>query len=273
MTKKNGIIAGLFVLILLPIVAVTVYFVGQQQDVRSRAATPTPTVTGTQSGSTQQLASCPAPAQVQNVTVVYPDNTVTPNSFTSAACTWDAVTGAASYTVKITQVETNTVVKNDTTTNTHYSFPVAQTNTYQCDVSAVAACGTAGPVGTGQALCQINGLVSSPTPTPLVQVTSGPTPTPGPSVCGYSCTTSAGCTSGLICAIATNGQGYCAQPNLQQACVASPSLSACCIPPATTTTPRPTIPPTGGTTDTVIAGVGVLSTIATGIFLLLKAGL
>lgn len=185
-------------------------------------------------------------------------------SLVQANCTWNAVDGASSYKITITEVDTNTLIKSDTVQppTTKYVFPVTQGRTYKCDVSAVSSCGAAGIQGSGQALCQVEGLISSPSATPV--------PTSAQSSCGYSCQTTADCQSGLVCVISGSGAGYCARQDLQQQCGANPTVNNCCVPP-TQPPPPPTLPPTGAAENTVAAGIGIVTMISAGIFLLWKS--
>jgi hypothetical protein len=171
--------------------------------------------------------SCTTPPQVSTVEVNYPSCAGAQCSFVEADCTWDAVSGAANYSVKITEVETGTVVKNVTAggSATSYTFPVTQGKTYRCETSAVNACGTSGPAGVGEAICEVDGTldpVPSSTPTPT------PTPSPSPVACGMSCTTSANCQTGYVCLKMPTGTGYCANPAYQQSCINNPSIDSCC---------------------------------------------
>ena len=205
--------------------------------------------------STANAQSCTTPDAPQNVTVDYPSCQGTQCSFTDADCNWGAVSGAANYSVKVTEVDSNTVVKNTTVSSgTTYTFPVTQNKTYRCDVSAVNSCGTAGAAGSGQALCAVDGLTVStaPSATPVV------TPTPVPVACGMSCTSTTDCQSGLTCLKLANGTGYCANPAYQQACLNNPSVNSCCQAPPKPT-PPPVLPKSGLLDNTVtISVIGVV---------------
>jgi len=122
----------------------------------AQTATPVPTT-----------ASCPVPAQVQNVKVEYPGCTGTQCSFANATCSWGASTDATQYQLTITEVETNTSVKNEKvpTTTTTVTFPVTQGKTYKCNVSGVNACGTSGVAGSYSLLCETDALLE-PTAAP-----------------------------------------------------------------------------------------------------------
>ncbi len=149
------------------------------------ATTPTPTsgvvVTPT--------PSCQVPSVVSNVKVEYPSCEGSQCSFEQASCSWDALTGATSYAVKISQTESGEVVRNDTATSstTKVVFSVVQNKTYQCDISAVNSCGT-GPAGTHSLLCAVEGVELTPTPVPtstpeptiIAQITPIPTSAPAP---------------------------------------------------------------------------------------------
>ncbi len=203
--------------------------------------------------------SCTTPPQVSTVEVNYPSCAGAQCSFVEADCTWDAVSGAANYSVKITEVDSGTVVKNVTVggSSTSYTFPVTQKKTYRCETSAVNACGTSGPAGVGEAICEVDGgldPVPSATPTP----TPTPTPKHSPLACGMSCTTTTDCKTGFICLKMPTGTGYCANPSYQQACIDSPSVNSCCKAPPKPT-PPPELPKSGLMDNTVTIGViGVL---------------
>lgn len=207
MKDKKVLIIGLLVTVLLVAIPLTVYIANQQQDVRSSAqvdstvatlptntpspsptnlptstpaltSTPTltptiattitPTLTPTATGS-----ACQTPDAVSSVELNYPSCQGTQCNFTQADCTWAAVNGATSYSIKVTQVDSGTVTKTDTVAapTVMYAFAVEQGKTYRCDIAAINSCGTSGPVGSAQALCSVDGQVGSPTP---VQPTTPP---------------------------------------------------------------------------------------------------
>ncbi len=130
----------------------------------------------TQAQTATPTTACTTPAQPTGVTMDYPSCVGTQCNFTQALCSWNAVTGASSYNVTFTNVDTNTVVQTQTVQSgtTQLVFPVNQGKTYKCDVSAVNSCGTAGPVGSYSLLCQTNGLVSTTTPAVTTVATAGP---------------------------------------------------------------------------------------------------
>lgn len=140
-------------------------------------------------------------------------------AFDTASCSWDAVTGAASYNIKITQVESGTVIRNDSVgaSTTRIVFPVIQGKTYQCDISAVNSCGATGGTGSHSLTCEVGGIFPSVTPIPTVPagVTVFPTAT----------------------------------PTFPPAATTAPTI-------ITQITPTPTLPPTGDLSTTIVMGVG-----------------
>lgn len=140
------------------------------------AATPT-TATGTITPTT--AGACAVPDVVSNVEFNYPSCAGTQCNFTEASCSWAAVNGATSYSVKITQVDSGTITSTNSVTSpgVTFSFPVEQGKTYRCDISAVSTCGTSGPAGSAQELCAVDGQVGSPVPTTRPQVIPTVVPT------------------------------------------------------------------------------------------------
>ncbi len=222
MNKKNIVILGAIGAVALTLVGISTLLLTQgNQDIRSRADTPdtttpiippttappaanpittqdtgggaplttqdgtaTPTATVTPPTPTTASANnaCQTPAAMTGVTVEYPYCEGEECSFVQADCTWNPASGASGYTVVVTEVDTNTVVKNETATpdTTKTVFPVTQGKTYKCDVSAVNACGQVGVASSHQLLCEVDGLVASPTPSlaPTPIATDTPTTVP-----------------------------------------------------------------------------------------------
>lgn len=264
MNKQTIVGLGVFAILLI-VIPVTVFFINStdttSQDIRSLAAETAPTATPT--------VSCQAPPTVSNVAVTYPSCDSNNNcALDQAKCSWDAVTtGVTNYAVKITEVDSSTVIKNESVSSptTEYVFPVTQGKTYECQVSALNACGATGPAGIATALCQIEGQLTTPTSTPAVTTTVAPTsppaigapvtPTPIPPTaviraCAYTCATDTDCQQGLVCVATSNGKSYCAKPEFSEICKQTPSESTCCM------GPQPTIPPTGSTETSVVVGAG-----------------
>lgn len=250
-------------------IAAAVILVGQSQDIRSRAQTPT----GGGGGS------CPVPLAVSNVFMQFPAcDSAGQCDLTKANCSWDAYPNATSYRLKITEVDSNTMVKDEsvsasTTTDT---FPVTANKTYRCEVAAVNQCGT-GPYGSDQIICSVQGTILptpspspapslSPRPSPSPTVAPSAVPTPQPLTCGaLGCAGgTVSCGTGLICVQANNGSSYCALPQYANACQQSPSNAACCSAPVTQASPKPipsTLPPSGIADDRnflLIVGLGLL---------------
>lgn len=274
----------LLIVITLVVVAIplTLFVLNQQQDIRSNASTgltDAPVVIPTNTpvpspGTALADAACTPPNQVVNVKMDYPANTGgTTYNFTQASCTWDAVSGATSYSIKITQVESSSVVKTDSVPSgtTTYAFTVTPNNTYKCEISAVNSCGT-GPAGSDQLLCKTDTIPTTP-PSPTEAPTVAPT-TPVAAACGTPCTDGTTCAAGLTCITAANSTRYCTIPAYQNACALGPGVTSCCTAPGVTvspTIPIPTaLPPTGVTTTTIWLGLGGIAiTIIGGLLLLL----
>lgn len=180
-------------------------------------------------------ASCPLPASPTNILVEYPGCQGDNCSLAQASCSWGAVAGATSYSVKITEVDTTTIIKSETvTTNDVYLFPVTQNRTYRCEVSAINSCGT-GPAGQHELLCKVESLTEQKS-------------------CGQPCTTQSECIAGTTCIQTSTGGSVCAVSGSQTACQASPGIATCC----SAAPIGGQTPPTVGTTENMfmIAGVG-----------------
>lgn len=265
MDIKKALLVFAPLVLIVGVIGVTVLLLSQPQDTRSSAQVPNlPAPTA--------VPACQTPAQVTNVRMSYPNCPENSQEciFTEASCTWDAVTGATSYTVKATQVESGAVAKNETISapTTKIVFPVTAGKTYQCDVSAVNACGAGAP-GSDSLLCQVE-AGPSPSPSPVPVVTTAPTPVPTVNyyTCGQpGCSATSPCINGLECVQTSGGQSYCTYPIYKTACQGSPSTTSCCSAPAQ---PRPTLPPTGSTSTSIMLGAGlVLMMIIGGAFILL----
>jgi hypothetical protein len=125
--------------------------------------------------------SCTIPAQVSNVAITFPSCTGDVCNFTQGQCTWGSVSGATNYQVKITKTETNTVVSDQqvSSSTTSITFPVTESSTYKCDVSAVNACGT-GTAGTSSLLCKVDAAVTTGPTQAQVAPTARPVATRAP---------------------------------------------------------------------------------------------
>jgi hypothetical protein len=163
MSNKQILLLLLAFFIVIGVIGTTVYLTRQRQDTQSGAQTPG--------------EACTVPAPVQNVLITYPHCDASNNcSLTQANCTWSAVDGATGYQMTVTETDSNTIVKTEAVTGTSSIFDVTQGKTYQCDVQAVNSCGESGPAGSHTLLCEVDALVASPSPTPVV--TTPPTLTP-----------------------------------------------------------------------------------------------
>lgn len=261
--NKKVIIAIVVVVVLLLAIGGGTYLVMNRQNLFSQAQQGT-------TNTTSQGASCPAPGTPSTVTLSYPLCESTGGGpetcqFDKAGCTWDGVSGATKYNVKVTEVETGASIATETINapTVKTSFPVVQGRTYKCEVSAVNSCGTTGGTNEDTILCEVEGFVPStaptPTPTPVATPVPTPTPTPVPTAppvaCGVSgCSTTIPCEAGFICIETSVGVNYCAKSEYQSQCFRSPNGPSCCqVPP-----PKPTLPPAGELDQTlIIGGAGV----------------
>ncbi len=255
--NKKVIIAVVVVVFLLAAIGVGVYLALNPQIFFSNAQQTT-------TSAVNQGGSCPAPGTPATVTTSYPLCEAPAGGgqescqFDKAGCVWESVSGATSYNVKITEVETGAIVKSDSVTTTKTSFPVVQGRTYKCEVAALNSCGAVGGTNEDSIVCEIDGFVS-PTPTPTVAPVATPVPTPVPTAtpvaCGFTgCSTTVPCQTGYICIEAAGGN-YCTKSEYQAYCARTPSQTTCCQPPPT---PKPTLAPAGIMDQTfIIGGVGL----------------
>lgn len=269
--NKKVIISIVIVVILLAAIGAGSYLVINRQNLFSQAQTSNTSTNTASNNVNTQGSSCPAPGTPATVTVSYPLCEVAAGSsqetcqFDKAGCTWESVSGVASYNVKVTEVETGVTIATESVKppSVKTSFSVVQGRTYKCEVSAVSSCGTIGATNEDSLLCQVEGFVSpTPEPTPPPP-TPTPTPTPVPTAppvaCGFSgCSTTVPCETGYICIETSVGQNYCARTEYQSQCYRAPGQAACCQAPQ----PKPTLPPAGVLDSTlIIGGVGVGLTI------------
>lgn len=114
-----------------------------------------------------QTPACTTPGTPGSVLITYPARQGINLDSTQATCTWGAASDVASYSVQITEVDSNTVVTTQTLSSSTltYTFPVTGGKTYKCNVTAINSCGTAGTAGTFSLLCQTD-IVTSPTAAP-----------------------------------------------------------------------------------------------------------
>ena len=129
---------------------------------------------------TNVYAQVSAPGTPSNVLVSYPACTGQDCSFANAKCTWGSATGAATYSIKITEVDSGTVTKTDSVPSSTltYTFPVTSGRTYKCEVTAVNSSGTAGATGSHSLLCQTDTFTPSATPVPAIPTKVPPLPPP-----------------------------------------------------------------------------------------------
>ena len=165
-------------IVALSAVGLTIFLTQTSKDPRSRAQTPAGTAVTPSPTPPLNTLTTAAPATPQNVLVEYPSCTDLDCSFLAASCAWDAVSDAANYQLKVTEVDTGTVVydQSQAASVNKIVFPVVQNKVYQCDVTALNADGQASGTGSHSLLCQTDGIVE-PT-TPPVPTTIPPTKEP-----------------------------------------------------------------------------------------------
>lgn len=128
-----------------------------------------------------QAQTCTAPAVATGVTVDYPGCNGSQCDLTQASCSWTSQGDASSYNVTVTEVETNTVIKNNesqTASTTKILFPITQKRTYKCDVVAVSSCGGLAAAASDQLLCEADAIIDTPTPAPTSVAVPTATPVP-----------------------------------------------------------------------------------------------
>jgi hypothetical protein len=183
MSKRNLIAIGVLFVVLLGAIFVTLLMISSNQDNRSSASTPdnlfptistAPVIVDTLDGDAED------PGIVESVSVNYPNMEGDSLDYTKASCTWDPNSNASQYSIKITEVDTGDVLKEDLINSgiTKEVFSVVENNTYRCEVAAVNASGIPGAAGADEQICQVEAS-AQPTPTtPPVPTTPVLTSTP-----------------------------------------------------------------------------------------------
>jgi hypothetical protein len=210
MSRRNLIAIGILFVVLLGAIFVTLFLISSNQDTRSNAETPPdPFPVVSEAPIEVQDGTEGDPGPVENVSVNYPNIEGDEADFTKASCTWDPNTAASQYNLKVTEVDTGTVLKEELVNSgiAKDVFSVTPNNTYRCEVAAVNAAGISGAAGVDEQVCEVEES-AQPTPTVPVEPTATPIATP----------------------------------------------TATLVPP--TSTPRPTLPPTGGVGTIATVGLG-----------------
>ncbi len=183
MGKKNLIAIGILFVVLLGSIFITLFLVSSSQDTRSSANTPnsfpTPVITDIPVGA--QDGGSTDPGTVENVTVNYPNvNESGEANWLEANCSWDFNENAVTYLLKVTEVDTDTVIIDEEISSDIMlnEFPITSGNTYRCEVSAVNASGVAGVAGVDEQVCETEALAeptTTPVPTTPIVTTVPPT--------------------------------------------------------------------------------------------------
>jgi hypothetical protein len=179
MSKRNLIAIGVLFVVLLGAIFVTLLSLSSNQDNRSSANTPDdlyPVVTNAPIVVDTQDAGTGDPGIVEAVSVNYPNQEGDSLDYTKASCTWDPNPNASQYSLKITHVDTNTVLKEELVANgiNKDVFNVLGDNTYRCEVAAINASGIPGAAGSDEQVCPAE-VTAQPSPTTPV-VTTVPSP-------------------------------------------------------------------------------------------------
>lgn len=177
MGKKNLIAISVLFVVLLGTIFTTLFLISSSQDTRSGAQTPPdpfptfpPVVTDIPVDVQDGDGLDPGP--VENVSVNHPDVEGDIVDYDFASCTWDSNPNAAEYFVKITEVDTDSVLFDQSVSSGTLKerFEIVDGNTYRCEVSAVNANGVAGIAGVDEQVCVVEGLAPSDSPSPTVPV-------------------------------------------------------------------------------------------------------
>ncbi|HRN96711.1 MAG TPA: hypothetical protein PLD54_04655 [Candidatus Levybacteria bacterium] len=172
MSKKNLIAIVILFVVLLGAIFVTLYLISSNQDTRSSANTPDdlfPIITDIPVPVEIQDGESTDPGPVDNVSVNYPNIEGDQADFTKASCTWDSNMNAFQYNLKITEVDTGTVLTEEVVNSGMQKdvFDVIPNNTYRCEVAAINSAGVAGTAGVDEQVCEVE---ASASPTPIVTV-------------------------------------------------------------------------------------------------------
>ena len=188
MSKRNLIAIVVLFVILLGGITTTLFMLSSNQDNRSGAEGPADLITAAPTlppVETLDEGTTDDPGPVTNVRVNYPYISGTESDWNQASCTWDGNQNATLYNVKVTDVDSSTVVKNEQLNSgvAEETFSIVDGKTYRCEVAAVSSSGVSGTPGSDEQVCESTALETTPTPTlppeaPTPIVTEAPTPTP-----------------------------------------------------------------------------------------------
>lgn len=187
MSKRNLIAIGVLFVVLLGAIFVTLLMISSNQDNRSSANTPDdlfPVVTNPPVIVDTQDEGSTDPGPVESVSVNYPNVDGDAVDYTKASCTWDPNSNASQYSLKVTEVDTGTILKEELVNSgvTSDVFNVVANNTYRCEVAAVNASGIPGVAGVDEQVCEVEATAQpSPTQPPVVPTTPPPVLTSTPS--------------------------------------------------------------------------------------------
>jgi hypothetical protein len=119
-----------------------------------------------------------ASANGANITISGPSACIADQS----TCSWDPSQNAQSYHYKVTEVDSQTVLKEGDTAATQVTFTSEAGKTYKCEVTVTNSCGNSSNSSQTTKLCPLPSATPTPTPTttPVPSATPTPTGTPTP---------------------------------------------------------------------------------------------
>jgi hypothetical protein len=133
---------------------------------------------GTGNATKSQPASCKIPPTPTPTTIPICKED-------ESTCTWNGLTEATEYDVKIIDAGTEDVIKSGTVSapTTKFNFAFKPGITYKCEVTPVSKCGTGKSTQSPPTICEVSPTPTSmplPSPTPTETPTPLPTPTDTP---------------------------------------------------------------------------------------------
>jgi hypothetical protein len=185
MSKRNLIAIGVLFVVLLGAIFVTLLMLSSNQDTRSSANTPDeifptspPIIVDAQDGEEGD------PGIVEAVSVNHPYLQGDVADETRASCTWDPNPNASQYSLKVSNVTTGEVVKEELVNSgiTEDIFDIVANNMFRCEVAAINASGIPGAANSDEQVCEVQ-VAAQPSPTvipPTPILTSTPSATIAP---------------------------------------------------------------------------------------------
>lgn len=180
MSTRNIIAIVVLFVVLLGAIFVTLFLISSSQDTRSNADTPDDFPVISEAPIEVQDGEEEGPGSVDGVRVDYPNIEGDQANWEQANCSWNANTNASTYSIKVLEVDTETVIAEESVNSgvTNKVFPITSGNTYRCEVAAVNSAGVAGTAGFDEQVCVSDAPVTSPSPVASPSATIAPTAIP-----------------------------------------------------------------------------------------------